>query len=194
MEGSSRSSAREARGQKGAGPFAVLSFPLIAGHPPLLASSLAVLGCVKRGYAELRLDGVLGCRLAKHETAARHACRACDGLQCSDTFDKGKPVARRGRKAYGPLEEVAGLPNRQEREQGWNHQEWEPSRALTSALQELPLLAQTSRNEDLANLEPHLEEALQTLERLEQKRGLSDREKMRGGALRMLLTSIEEVK
>ena len=83
------------------------------------------------------------------------------------------------------------MPNRQERDQGWNHQEWEPSRALASALQELPLLAQTSRNEDLANLKPHLEE---TLERLEQKRGLSDREKMRGGALRMLLTSIEQVK
>ena len=86
------------------------------------------------------------------------------------------------------------MPNRQERDQGWNHQEWEPSGALTSALQELPLLAQTSRNEDLANLRPHLEEALQMLERLEQKRGLSEREKMRGGALRMLLTSIEEVK
>jgi hypothetical protein len=43
-------------------------------------------------------------------------------------------------------------------------------------------------------LKPHLEEALETLERLERKRDLSDREKIRGGALRMLLTSIEEVK
>ena len=86
------------------------------------------------------------------------------------------------------------MPNSQERDQGWNHQEWEPSRALTSALQELPLLAQAPRNENLANLKPHLEEALETLERLERKRDLSDREKMRGGALRMLLTSIEEVK
>ena len=150
-----------------------------------------VLGRVKRGCADFRLDGVLGSRLAKGETAARHACHVRDGLQCSNTFDKGKPVARRGRKAYGPLEEVAGLPNNQERDQGWNHQEWEPGRALTSALQELPLLVQTPRNEDLANLKPHLEE---TLERLEQKRDLSDREKMRGGALRMLLTSIEQVK
>jgi len=73
------------------------------------------------------------------------------------------------------------LPNRQERDQGSNHQEWEASRALTSALQELPLQAQTSQNEDLENLKPHLEEALEMLERLEQKRGLSDREKMRGG-------------
>jgi hypothetical protein len=149
---------------------------------------------VKPGCAELCQVEVLGSRLAKHEAAARHTCHVCDGLQCSNTIDKGKPVARRGRKAYGPLEEVAGLPNRQERDQGWNHQEWEPGRALTSALEQMPLLAQTSRNEDLANLKPHLEEALETLERLEQKRDLSDREKMRGGALKMLLTSIEEVK
>ena len=86
------------------------------------------------------------------------------------------------------------MPNRQERDQGWNHQEWEPSRALTSALEELPLLAQTSQNEDRANLKPHLEEALEMLELLERQRGLSDREKMRGGAFRMLLTSIEQVK
>ena len=86
------------------------------------------------------------------------------------------------------------MPNRQERDQGWNHQEWVPSRALTSALEELPLPVQIPRNEDLANLKPHLEEALETLERLERRRGLSDREKMRGGAFRMLLTSIEQVK
>ena len=56
------------------------------------------------------------------------------------------------------------------------------------------LLAKTSQNEDLAKLRPHLEEALETMERLERRRGLSDREKMRAGALRMLLTSIEQVK
>jgi len=89
---------------------------------------------------------------------------------------------------------VAGLPNRPERDQGGDHQEWKPSEALTSALEEMPLLAQTRQNEDLARLKPHLEEALETLERLERRRGLSDREKMRGGALRMLLTSIEQVK
>jgi hypothetical protein len=169
-------------------------FPLLAGRSPLLASSLAVLGRVKRGYAELRLDGVLGSRLAKGETAARHTCRVCDGLQCPNTFDKGKPVARRGRKAYGPLKEEAGLPNSQEQDQGCNHQEWEPSRALTTALEQIPPLTQTPHNENLARLKSHLEEALETLERLEQKRGLSNREKMRGEALRMLLTSIEEVK
>ena len=85
------------------------------------------------------------------------------------------------------------MPNRPERDQRWDDQEWEPSEALTIALEEMPLLAQTRQNEDLARLKPHLEEALETLERLERRRGLSDREKMRGGALRMLLTSIEEV-
>ena len=127
------------------------------------------------------------------QTADRHTCCVSDQLQCLDTIEKGKPAARRGRKAYGPLKEVAGLPNRPERDQRWDHQEWEPSEALTIALEEMPLLAQTRQNEDLARLKPHLEEALETLERLERRRGLSDREKMRGGALRMLLTSIEEV-
>ena len=148
--------------------------------------------CVEGEFLELRHDGVLGSRVVKHLTAARPTYRVCDGLQCSNTDEKGKPVARRGRKAYGPLKEVAGLPNRPERDQGWNHQEWEPSGALTSALEERPLLAKTSQNEDLAKLRPHLEEALETMERLERRRGLSDREKMRAGALRMLLTSIEK--
>ncbi len=86
------------------------------------------------------------------------------------------------------------MPNRLERDQGGDHQEWEPSRALTSALEQMPLLAQTRQTEDLANLKPHLEEALHTLERQEQRRGLTEREKMRVGAHRMLLTSIEEDK
>jgi hypothetical protein len=149
---------------------------------------------VEEEFLELRLDGVLGSRVAKRKTSARHACRVSGGLQCPDKIEKGKPVARRGRKAHGPLKEVAGLPNRPERDQGEDHQEWEPSRALTSALEEMPHLAQTPQNEDLARLKPHLKEALETLERLERRRGLSDREKMRGGALRMLLTSIEQVK
>jgi hypothetical protein len=108
-------------------------------------------------------------------------------------IEKGKLAVRRGRKAYGPLKEVAGLPNRPERDQRWDHQEWEPSGALRSVLRGMSLLPGTDRNRDLARLKPHLEEALETLERLERRRGLSDREKMRGGALRMLLTSIEEV-
>jgi hypothetical protein len=42
-------------------------------------------------------------------------------------LEKGKPAARRGRKAYGPPREVAGLPNRPERDQRRGQQEeWEP--------------------------------------------------------------------
>ena len=42
-------------------------------------------------------------------------------------IEKGKPAARRGRKAYGPLKEVAGLPNRPEQNLRWDQQEeWEP--------------------------------------------------------------------
>jgi hypothetical protein len=109
-------------------------------------------------------------------------------------IEKGKPVARRGRKAHGPLKEVAGLPNRPEQDQRRDQQEWEPSGALRSVLREMSLLPGTDRNRDLARLEPHLEEALETLERLERQRGLSDREKMRGEAIKMLLTSIAQVK
>ena len=114
-------------------------------------------------------------------------------LQCPDAIEKGKPVARRGRKAYGPLKEVAELPNRPEQERGCDQQEWEPSGALTSALEEMSLLPGTERNGDLARLEPYVEEALRTLEHLERQRGLSEREKARAGALRMLQASIERV-
>ena len=33
-------------------------------------------------------------------------------LLSEERYEKGKPVARRGRKAYGPLYEAAGPPNR----------------------------------------------------------------------------------
>jgi hypothetical protein len=106
---------------------------------------------------------------------------------------KGKPVARRGRKAYGPLKEVAGLPNRQEQHQVWDYQEWEPSDILTSALGNVSLQPGTNQDGQLAKLKPHLQEALRTLEHLERQRILSGREKTRVGALRMLLTSIERI-
>ena len=84
------------------------------------------------------------------------------------------------------------MPNRSELDQGWDHHEWEPSGALTSVLKGMSQLPGTDRKRDLARLKPHLEEALGTLEYLERQRGLSDREKMRGGALKLLLTSIEK--
>jgi len=114
-------------------------------------------------------------------------------LQCSHAIEKGKPVARRGRKAYGPLKEVAELPNRLERERGRDREEWEPSGALTSALGQMSLLPGTERNGDLAKLEPYVQEALGTLEHLERQRGLSEREKTRARALGMLLASIERI-
>jgi hypothetical protein len=74
-----------------------------------------------------------------------------------------------------------------------DQEEWEPSGLLMGALREMPLLPGMDQNWGRATLEPHLEEALRTLERLEGQRGLSEREKTRAVALRMLLASIERV-
>ena len=127
------------------------------------------------------------------EEIARDAWSTSGRLQCAYAIDKGKPAARWGRKTYGPLKEVAGLPNRNERDQGWDHEEWEPSNALTSALGNTQLLSGTDRDGQLAGLEPHLREALMALEDIERQRGLSGREKTRVGVLRMLLGSIERI-
>jgi hypothetical protein len=85
------------------------------------------------------------------------------------------------------------LPKRREgRDRGRDqHEEWEPGGALTSALEGMSLLPGAERDEDLARLEPHVGEALGALERLERRRGLSEREKATMGALRMLLAWIE---
>jgi hypothetical protein len=110
--------------------------------------------------------------------------------------DKGKPAARRGRKAHGPPEEVAGLPKPKEHRrhgQARDREQWEPGAALTRALEGSSLLSGTSRDGDLARLEPHLREALGELGRLEQQRGLSGRERVREEALGMLLAFIEQL-
>jgi hypothetical protein len=88
------------------------------------------------------------------------------------------------------------LPNRPGRDRSGYHrqEEWEPSGAFTTALGDMPLSPATDRNEDLAKLKPHLEEALLTLQRLKRQRGLSEREMTRAGALGMLLSSIERVR
>ncbi len=52
----------------------------------------------------------------------------------------------------------------------------------------MPLLPGATLDGDLAGMKPHLEEALG---RLERRRDLSETEKMRAEALRMLLASIE---
>lgn len=74
------------------------------------------------------------------------------------------------------------------------HEEWEPRAALVSAIEGLPLLPGTGHGENLARLRPHLKEALGALERLEQRRGLSEREKTRREAFRVLQASIERAK
>lgn len=71
------------------------------------------------------------------------------------------------------------------------HKEWEPSADLVSALGGLPLWPGAGQGENLARLKPHLEETFGALERLERRRGLSEREKTRREALRVLMASIE---
>ncbi|HEV2744324.1 MAG TPA: hypothetical protein VGV91_14310 [Rubrobacter sp.] len=62
---------------------------------------------------------------------------------------------------------------------------------MTSALEEASLLPGATLDGDLAGLKPHLEEALGALGRLGRRRDLSETERMREAALRMLLASIE---
>ena len=109
------------------------------------------------------------------------------------TRSKGQTRREAGAQSLRTSEEVAGLPNRQEQHQELDYQEWEPSDALTSALGNVPLQPGTDRDGQLPGLEPHLREALMTLEDIERQRGLSAREKTRVGALRMLQASIERI-
>ena len=88
------------------------------------------------------------------------------------------------------------MPNRPGQDRRpYQQEEWEPSEALMTALGGMPLSPGADRNGHLAQIEPHLvEEALATLGRLEGQRGLSEREKTRAQALRMLLDLIERVR
>jgi hypothetical protein len=72
--------------------------------------------------------------------------------------------------------------------------EWEPSGALRSALEGASLVPSAEKGRNLARLEPHVQEALSALERLERQRGLSEREKTRAGALGMLMESIRRAR
>lgn len=73
------------------------------------------------------------------------------------------------------------------------HEEWEPSVALRNALEKMPLQPGAGHLGYTARLKPHLEEAVKTLTRIERRRGLSDRERLREQALRILLESLKEV-
>jgi hypothetical protein len=92
-------------------------------------------------------------------------------------------------------EEVAGLPGlrgdgRARDQEG----EWEPSAGLVGALEKMSLAPGETLDGDLAGMKPHLEEALVALGRLGRRRDLSETEKMRAQALRMLLASIERAR
>jgi hypothetical protein len=76
--------------------------------------------------------------------------------------------------------------------QNRHEEEWEPGGALREALGGLPLVAGPGRDADLAELKPHLEEALEELGRLERRRGLSDEERVTEEALRVLLAAAKE--
>ena len=88
------------------------------------------------------------------------------------------------------------MPERQghARARNQEEQEWQPSAALTGALEGASLLPGATLDGDLAGLKPHLEEALAALGRLGRRRNLSETEKMRAEALRMLLASIERAR
>ena len=87
------------------------------------------------------------------------------------------------------------MPGPREDGPGWDQEEeWEPGAELADALQGLPLLPRASPDGELAGLGPCLEQALGELADLERRRGLSEREQMRAGALGMLLKSVERAK
>jgi hypothetical protein len=125
------------------------------------------------------------------EVIARDARSASGRLQCACAIDKGQTRREAGTQNTRTSEEVAGLPNRNEQRQMWDHKEWEPGDALRHALGGTPSSTGTDRDGHLAGLEPHLREALMTLEDIERRRGLSEREKTRVGVLGMLLASVE---
>ena len=83
---------------------------------------------------------------------------------------------------------------RKQNQEGRVREEWEPSATLMDAVQGLSLVPGATLDGELAGLKPHLEEALGALERLERRRDLSETEKMRAEAFRMLLASIERVR
>ena len=62
------------------------------------------------------------------------------------------------------------------------------------ALGRMSLLPGATLDGDLAGLKPHLEEAVVALGRLGRRRDLSETEKMRAEALRILLASIERAR
>ena len=105
-------------------------------------------------------------------------------------FDRKGPTRREaGAQSPRTSGEVAGLPGRQ-----GNGRTREPGADLMGALGRMSLAPGETLDGDLAGMKPHLEEALGALGRLGQRRDLSETEKMRAEALRMLLASIERAR
>jgi hypothetical protein len=73
-------------------------------------------------------------------------------------------------------------------------EEWEPSAALRSMLERMPLQPTEEQREHLAMLRAPLEEAIRTLEHLKQQRRLSGTERIQEEALRVLVANIKEVR
>ena len=100
-------------------------------------------------------------------------------------------------RARGSRQPVRARPQRsassghQRTEARTGHEEWEPNVALVGALWGLPLCPGTDHGDSLARIEPQLKEALGALGRLERRRGLSESEKARRGALTTLMMYIE---
>ena len=69
--------------------------------------------------------------------------------------------------------------------------EWEVDEALRRSLEGLLLQPGTLTLMALSELNPHVEDALQTLALLQRRRPLSDNERRQADTLRELLTSIE---
>lgn len=84
------------------------------------------------------------------------------------------------------------MPKHRRYEQARDREEWQPGAALMDAMQEARLPPGTPRDANIAALKPHLEEALGALSGLEQRRGLSKKERIRAEALGMLLEYIEK--
>ena len=72
-------------------------------------------------------------------------------------------------------------------------EEREVGEALRRSLEDLPLQLGMPMLTALSELKPHVEDALQTLALLQQRRPLSDNERCQAGTLRGLLTSIEHM-
>lgn len=103
---------------------------------------------------------------------------------------RSQKTSLRGRRRAAGTTTIAAAKGPRAR----RHDEWEPGGALRNGLGGLSLRTETDQRENLARLKPDLEEALRTLARLERQRGLSDRERRRDQALRMLMSATREVK